>query len=431
MNDIVEIAASLAECCIVVRLCNGSLGFKSDYLKWIKSGFLFILFALNNVFLSQLDGFENISVGMFLIFSFVYSIFFLKGKIWEKLLVSIIPAITELPINLIIINTLSMLAGNDRSAVMPGGSMRFLGLLISKVIFFILCEFIIKLKKKQAYRLSRFQQVIQLSCFLISFVIATLLWNVSREQDEVSLIFTVIFLLIVFLNILLYILMSKMQRDNITREEFNLLKATLSAQEKLAVEVKERYTEIKTLRHDMKHYFTAAAELISENKPKEAKKYIENIINEKINTTSAVIATGSAIIDAAINSKISSCEGKGIEIKCLIDTQLAGLNDMDISILLSNLLDNAISGCDMTEPKIELVIQSKKSFTYIAVKNKIGESVLDNNPNLLTKKEDKSSHGFGIRSVKNIAKKYDGSVEFNEEKGYFIAEIWLKNTENL
>ena len=80
MNDIVEIAASLAECCIVVRLCNGSLGFKSDYLKWIKSGFLFILFALNNVFLSQLDGFENISVGMFLIFSFVYSIFFFKRE---------------------------------------------------------------------------------------------------------------------------------------------------------------------------------------------------------------------------------------------------------------------------------------------------------------------------------------------------------------
>lgn len=431
MNNIVEIAASLAECCIVVRLCNGFLGFKSDDLKWIKSGVLFILFALNNVFLSQLDGFENISIGILLFLSLVYSFVFLKGKIWEKLLVSIIPAVTELPINLIIINTLSMLAGNDRSAVMPGGSMRFFGLLMSKIIFFILCEFIIKLKKKQTYRLSRFQQVIQLSCFLISFIIATLLWNVSREQDEVSLIFTVIFLLIVFLNILLYILMSKMQRDNITKEEFNLLKATLSAQEKLAVEVKERYTEMKTLRHDMKHYFTAAAELISENKPNEAKKYIENIINEKINSTSAVIATGSAVIDAVINSKIASCEGKGIEIKCMIDTQLAGVNDMDISILLSNLLDNAISGCDVTEPKIELMIQSKKSFTYVAVKNKISMSVLDNNPNLLTKKEDKSSHGFGVKSIKNIARKYDGSAEFSEQNGYFVAEVWVKNMENL
>lgn len=431
MNDIIEITASLVECCIFVRLCNGFLGFKNENLKWLKSGFFFILLTLNNVFLSQFDSFENISIGILFFLSLTYSFFFLKGKIWEKLLVSVIPAITVLPINLIIINTLSMLVGNNRTEVMPGGSMRLCGLFLSKIIFFVLCEIIIKVKKKQAYLLNRFQQVIQLSCFIISFVIATLLWNVSREQTEVSPIFTAIFLLIMFLNILLYILMSKMQKDNVTKEEFNLLKASLSSQEKMAVEVRERYTEMKTLRHDMKHYFTAAAQLISENKPQEAKEYIESVINEKINPSTAVINTGSAVIDAAINNKITACANKGIEIKCMIDTQFVGVNDMDISILLSNLLDNAINGCDMSEPKIDLIIKSKKSFIYINVKNKISTSVLGGNPNLITKKEDKNNHGFGIKSIKNIAKKYDGSAEFSEQNGYFIAEVWLKNTENL
>ncbi len=431
MNDIIEIAASLAECCIFVRLCNGFLGFKNENLKWLKSGFFFILLTLNNVFLSQFDSFENISIGILFFLSLVYSFVFLKGKIWEKLLVSVIPAITVLPINLIIINTLSMIVGNNRTEVMPGGSMRLCGLFLSKIIFFVLCEIIIKIKKKQAYLLSRFQQVIQLSCFIISFVIATLLWNVSREQNEVSPIFTTIFLLIMFLNILLYILMSKMQKDNVTKEEFNLLKASLSSQEKMAVEVRERYTEMKTLRHDMKHYFTAAAQLISENRSQEAKEYIESVINEKINPSTAVINTESSVIDAAINNKITACVNKGIEIKCMIDTQFVGVNDMDISILLSNLLDNAINGCDMSAPKIELVIKNKKSFIYITVKNKINKSVLNGNPNLITKKEDKSNHGFGIKSIKNIAKKYDGSVEFSEQNGYFIAEVWVKNTENL
>lgn len=431
MNDVIEIAASLAECCIFVRLSNGFLGFKNENLKWLKSGIFFILLLLNNVYISQLDGFENISIGILLIMSLGYSFVCLNGKIWEKFLVSVIPTITVLPINLIIINTLSMLSGNDRTAVMPGGSMRFLGLFLSKIIFFVLCEVIVKIKKKQVYLLNRFQQVIQLSCFIISFVIATLLWNISREQNEVSPIYTVIFLLIMFLNILLYVLMSKMQKDNVTKEEFNLLKASLSSQEKIAVEVRERYTEMKTLRHDMKHYFTAAAQLISENKPQEAKDYIESVINEKINPTSAVINTGSAVVDAAISNKITACANKGIEIKCMIDTQFVGVKDMDISILLSNLLDNAINGCDMSEPKIDLIIKSKKSFIYINVKNKIGTSVLDGNPNLITKKEDKNNHGFGIKSIKNIAKKYDGSAEFSEQNGYFIAEVWLKNTENM
>ena len=65
--------------------------------------------------------------------------------------------------------------------------------------------------------------------------------------------------------------------------------------------------------------------------------------------------------------------------------------------------------------------------TYIAVKNSIAESVLLNNPDFKTDKKDKSAHGFGIKSIKQIAHKYDGSIEFKEENGMFAAEVWLKN----
>lgn len=431
MNDVIEITASLASSCIYLRLCNGFLGLKDNRLKLLKSiGFImFILIA--DPAIVKLEIFNDISGYWAMIVILVYSLLFLNGRIWEKLLISVIPALIQLPLSIIALNIFAGLANNNRAEALPDGSMRFYALVFTQLTFFIVCEIIIRINKKHTYSLNKFQQIIQLSCFFISFIIAALLWHFARKQPQASSLFTVIFLLIMFLNVLMYILMSKMQRDNVTKEEYNLLKANLSAQEKLAVEVKDRYTEIKTLRHDMKHYFTAAAELISENKPNEAKEYIERVINEKINPASAVINTGSAVIDAVINNKITACETKGIEIKCMIDTQFVGINDMDISILLSNLLDNAINGCDMTEPKMELTIQSKKSFTYITVKNKIIKSVLDGNSNLFTKKEDKTEHGFGIKSIKNIAKKYDGSAEFSERNGCFIAEVWVKNMEKM
>lgn len=431
MNDIIEIAASLASSCIYLRLCNGFLGLHDNRLKWLKSVGLIVLILIADPAIFKLEIFDDISGYWAMIVILVYSLLFLNGKIWEKLLVSVIPALIQLPLSMISINLFAGLAGNNRAEALPGGSMRFYVLVFTQLMFFIACEIIIKVKKKQAYSLNKFQQVIQLSCFFISFIISALLWSFTRERAESSLMIAVIFLLIIFLNVLLYILMSKMQRDNVTKEELNLLKTSLSAQEKLAVEVKERYTEMKTLRHDMKHYFTAVAELISDGKHNEAKEYIESVINEKINPASAVINTGSAVVDAAINNKLTACARNGIEIKCMIDTQFVGINDMDISILLSNLLDNAISGCDMSNPKIELVIKSKKTFIYITVKNKIGESVLEYNPNLLTKKDDKGNHGFGIQSIKNIAKKYDGSADFSEQNGYFIAEVWVKNMEKL
>ena len=426
MNNIVEACASLLECCIFVRICNGYLGFKTEKLKWLKAIIVYIPLALVDVFLCQLEGFENISIFMLLLILLIYSFVFLSGKIWEKILVSVMPTLTALPINLIVMSVFSMLADNARTEVMPGGTMRIPVLFFSKAIFFFACEIVIRIRRKQYRSLSGFQWILQLSCFLISFLIATLLWNISRDQPETSPLFLIIFLLIGTLNVLLYIIMSIMQRDNITREEYNLLKANISSQEKLAVEIRERYSEVKTLKHDMKHYLMAAAELISDEKPLEAKAYIESIVDEKINPSNVGVNTGSAVIDAVLNNKIALCNTKGIKMKCAIDTQFENINDIDISILLSNLLDNAIRGCDTSDPYIELIISRKKSLTFISVKNSISGSVLTDNPDLKTDKVDKSEHGYGIRSIRDIAKKYDGSVEFMEDNGKFIAEIWLK-----
>lgn len=426
MNNLIEAVASLAECCIFVRICNGYLGFKSEKNKWLKTVVFFILFAVNDVFLSELDGFENISIVILLLIFLAYNFLFMKGKVWEKILVSIIPALTALPINLAVMGVFTVIADNDRAEVLPGGTMRIPVLFFSKAIFFFAVEIVIKIRKRQHHSLTGFQWTLQLSCFLISFLIASLLWNISREQSEVSPFFLIIFLLIGVLNILLYIIMNKMQNDNKAREEYNLLKANISSQEKLAVEIRERYSEVKALKHDMKHYLTTAAELISDEKPLEAKAYIEKIVDEKINTSGAGVNTGSAVIDAVINNKIVVCNSKGIKMKCAIDTHFESVNDIDISILLSNLLDNAVRGCNPANPNMELVISRKKSLTFISVKNSIAASVLNNNPELKTDKSDKKEHGYGIRSIRDIAKKYDGSVDFREENDFFIAEIWLK-----
>lgn len=426
MNNFIEVFASLLECCIFVRICNGYLGFKNEKLKWLKTLCLFLILSLIDIFLSQLKGFELISI-IFLLFSiFTYSMIFLSGKILEKVLVSIIPTTTVLPINLIVITAFGALSGNDRSASLVGGAMRIPVLFFTKALFFLACEILIRTKNKRSTNLTGYQWAIQISCFIISFLMASLLWNISRTYNDTSPLFLTIFLMIAALNVLLYILMNKMQHDNITREEYNLLKANISAQEKLAVEVRERYSEVKKLRHDMKHYLTTAAELISDEKALEAKAYIERVVDEKINFSNAGVSTGSAVIDAVINNKITLCNSKGIKMKCSIDTQFDNTNDIDISILLSNLLDNAIRGCDKSKSDIELIIGHNKSMTYIAVKNNIPVSVLTDNPNLETDKDNKSEHGYGIRSIKDIAKKYDGSAEFFEENGKFIAEIWLK-----
>lgn len=428
MNTLFEIIASLTESFIVVRLCNGFLDHKSKNMIWFESAIFFILLSAENILLSQLENFENISACFFLLLIFGYSLLFLEGKIYEKALLAIIPAITILPINLIILSTFRTWSGCSISDIIePGGKFRLPVLIFSKLTFFFVCEFIINLRKRKRYSLSRFQWMIQLSCFFITFLTAYSLLNISVVNEEIPrLLFVSI--MIAILNILLYTMMDKMQHDSILKEEYEISKINLASQERFVDEAREQYLQMRTLRHDMRHYFMTAAELISADRAKDAKDYLEQIMNEKINPLTAGIDTGNVIINAVINNKIALCQKHDIEIKCMIDSQIKNIDDMDISILLSNVLDNAINGCSGADsPEIELIIGTRKSFTYIIVKNSIPSSVLLENPNLETSSKDRSSHGYGIMSIKKIAEKYKGSVDFREENNTFITEIWLES----
>ena len=429
--NLAEILASLAECYIVVRLAGRFLGFKSEKLKWAKSIGFFIVLAFDNVILSQIGFFKNISEILMLLSLFVYSIIFLNGKIQEKILLTVIPVTTAMPINLLVINIFRAASENPVTELTePGGALRIPVLFFTKFAFFIVCELLVRILRRNRKPLNGFQWIIQLSCFIITFLITNSLWHISLEHKEMRLDFIFAYVMIALLNILLYILLNKLHSDNITKEEYNLLKANLLAQEKLVIEARTRYSEIKTLRHDIKHYLSTAGELITDGKIEKAKSYIEGVIDKKIMPTIAGVNTGSAIVDAVINNSLTRCAAKSITTKCLIDTQFVSESDVDVSILLSNLLDNAITGCkDAERPMIEITMKTKKSLTQISVANSISESVLDKNPSLETSNSDKSMHGLGIKSVKSIVHSHNGRIDFMENNGKFIAEIWL-NLEN-
>ncbi|MGN0648882.1 MAG: sensor histidine kinase [Oscillospiraceae bacterium] len=397
----------------------------------MKSLAFFILLAADNIFLSQLSGFEILSLVILLTLIFLYSMLFLKGRLYQKLLTAVTPTIIMLPINMITVNAFK--AFSDCSAeelTAPGGDLRFSILFITKSAFFLVCEALVKVRRKNRYLLSGFQWVIQLSCFFASSVIAVSLWSISRTSGYSENQFLLIYIMIAVLNILLYALLGKMERDSVINEENRITQVNLAAQEQLVSNVQEQFTKIQTLRHDMKHCLTTTAELLESGKIDSAKSYVESILKQKIDTSAGVIATGSPVIDAVVNSKLSECEKNKISTKIRIDTMLGSINEIDMSILISNLLDNAIEGCNGSEaPLIEFTISRQKSFLYIIVKNTISDSVLSANPNLVTNKDNKSLHGFGIKSIRELARKYNGTVEFRENGSFFIAEICLSITE--
>ncbi len=426
-GDYIEWGASLVDCFIVVRFLGRWLPFRYDHYNGCATGVLFFLLALDNIFLSQKNGAENVSILIMLLLISLYSFLLQRGRMYEKLLEIILPTITLFPINGIVLYAVSFVSEENIDVLRSsGGELRILVLFFSKFAFFVICEILIKLKRNETSSLLSFQWALQILCFVISFYLANTIWSISKQKPVDNYDVLIAFLLIALLNILLFILLNRMENSSRLREKYNLAQMNLEIQKQFIMNAQKNYQETNILRHDMKHCLMTAAGLISNGDPQEAKMYLETVLKEKLPLTSAGVQTGVVAVDSVINMKLSICREKGIAVKVIINTEFQEIDEMDMSILLANLLDNAMNGCkNSDDPRINLEIARKKSYIQIIVQNSILDSVLSDNPNLNTTKAEKSMHGYGISSIRKISSKYDGTVNFSEKENMFIAEIWL------
>lgn len=428
---LVEISASLAECLISLYFLIKHFTFKNSKGN-VFTVICFVFLVLDNIFLSQSESYELISVIIFTITIFAFAIIILKGKTIEKLLYCLLLSITISLINLLVINlTARLLQLNDVKHLHSGTyliSLRLAVLFTTKFIYFLVVKAILIARKKVNYSLTLSEWLFLIVFFGFSWFICISLWYINRSHENFNItLYIVIVLSLIIINIMLYFLLHKLGKEHIRKTEIALMELKLNSQKQLISEMKIQYDEIRILRHDMKHYVYYPLTLLEDNKNTEAKEYLNKLYCNEIESIIPAIYTGSEIIDAVINSKIAMCTKKGIEIKCETISNSFNHLELDLSIMLSNLFDNAIEASAIMgdDKKILLAIKLKKSYLNITMKNRISASVLLNNPDLKTKKSNKNQHGYGLKSIRDIANKHEGRIDIYEEEEYFVVDILL------
>ena len=101
---------------------------------------------------------------------------------------------------------------------------------------------------------------------------------------------------------------------------------------------------------------------------------------------------------------------------------------MDLCTLLGNLLDNAIEAAEQCPPEkrlIEVKITSYDEKVVIHAMNSIISSVLNENSELKSTKKDPLEHGFGVKSIRLIAQKYAGTVNYFEDDSTLSCRVVL------
>ena len=216
--------------------------------------------------------------------------------------------------------------------------------------------------------------------------------------------------------------------DNDMKIENKMLKQEKEIHKNNVEQIKKLYDEIKILRHNLKHYAEITVNLINSEEYDALKKYVCEVSeNHILDNLDKICTTGNIVVDEIINYKMMYARKKGIIVKTDINYRIKNILDVTISIILANLIDNAIEACLLQEDNklMKITINKKKEYVMIEVSNKIDKSVLENNGELKSTKKETGKHGLGIKSVKNVVEKCNGLYDFYEDSGFFIAEVFL------
>lgn len=178
--------------------------------------------------------------------------------------------------------------------------------------------------------------------------------------------------------------------------------------------------------HDLKHQINL---LKSGADSEKSGEYLEKMEREiKIYETQN--KTGNKVLDTILTSKSMHCQRHSIELKFMGEGNLLNfMEDMDISALFGNMLDNAIESVVKIKEKekrlISLHVIQDKQFIRIRMENYCEEDVQFQDGLPITTKKDKRFHGFGMKSMKKIVEKYDGSVVAGKVDNWFELKILI------
>ncbi|WP_171027940.1 sensor histidine kinase [Pseudoflavonifractor sp. BSD2780061688st1 E11] len=209
-----------------------------------------------------------------------------------------------------------------------------------------------------------------------------------------------------------------------TENEMLLELGTLSKNHIKEMEIMMEKNRIQT--HDIKHHLLILREYGQERKWDMLMSYL-NELSDDILVQKKAMWTQVGILDTLLEQKKAKAESKGIAFRIRAD-RIGELpfSDMEISTLFSNLLDNAIEACEKIQDDrrwIQLNIMRKSGMLYITISNSIKGRPLEKEGKLITNKQNHQLHGYGIKSVQKIVRKYEGDFSYQIRESEFIVTI--------
>ena len=176
--------------------------------------------------------------------------------------------------------------------------------------------------------------------------------------------------------------------------------------------------QIRDVRHSMRNHFISILAYAERGECDEIIQFVDDVIEDGKLELSGTVNTGNIVTDSLVGYWERIAEQKGIEFRSELSIPMEmPFKGADISLILGNLLENAVEGEGKAEKRkyIRLKIKYDKKNLLIMVENSYkGKLVKGRGEELRTTKTDKDNHGIGLSSVRRVVGKYHGTVSIDD-----------------
>jgi signal transduction histidine kinase len=327
---------------------------------------------------------------------------------------------------------ISFALGYSASEIATSETVFYIGAYISKVLQFLIAIIITQNKKAVLLPANNRYHLVLLvivwTCVGLSFGNMLL---VIQSDSSASLIHLLSEIAVATLSVLMFYVFQSFQIHALQKERTALIEQQLWQEEQRFSLIDEQFQEIRSIKHDLTIHMTSIRKLLHEDNNSAAIEYLDDYFSQTSHALTRSI-TSKPSVDALISEKAAIAESEGVKFD--IETEklaTININPVHLNIILGNALTNAIEACrqlhDDADRYISLGMKTEGDNLCIRVTNSSPSITIGDDELPVTSKNDITHHGFGLSTVRRLAKQYNGSLLCEYADGEFTFFALMMN----
>lgn len=351
------------------------------------------------------------------------SIMFYKCKIKECFLPNLAFISIGLFADMVGKSLVSAFTGHTIEEVLASYLLSYIGSLINCILQILFSRWLIYFFNKEERTVIRAKEIL----FLTVMTVLEILFIVYATNNVLSDISGVYLVLLscgfLFINVYVMHLIEQVAHVAKLQRDLSLSNQQMSLQLKYYSELKEKQEVSRKVVHDVKKHLQTVDGLYSSGCMSEAVNY-SLLLQDELDKLQWGFTHNNKILETIIGSKLEQAKLVGIKFTVdLEDINLDFVEDLDITAIFANLLDNSFEACLELKPElrfINLTMYKHKNFIMINVSNNY---VLIKSNGKLFNTTKKNHSGIGLSNISSAVNKYGGNFLATVENEKFVVKI--------